>query len=507
MLVSDEARPLAELLDHERTAERLVEAGHTAETAAAFAALVARAARALCDDGIALDRPVHAFVVPGRIEILGKHTDYAGGRSLLAAIERGICIVAAARTDDRVAVIDAMDGDRAEFALSPGLDPRAGSWANYPMTVARRLARNFPEARTGADVAFASNLVRASGMSSSAALVTAVFLALAAVNRLERTERYRASIRSPEQLADYISAVENGRDYPGLPGDRGVGTDGGSEDHTAILCCRPGHLLQASFRPVRLERSVPLPAGHTFVVAFCGVHAEKTGAAMASYNRAAELTRIATEIWRAGTGRDDPHLAAALESTPASASAPDAALETRSGLDSGPNAAAAATNPATANAAHAATAATAFGVLDRLRALLERSAHPRATAAELIARIEQFAEESRIIIPAASDALARGDVAAFGELVDRSQHLAETRLGNQIEETIHLARTARELGAAAASAFGAGFGGSVWALVEDSIAPEFIVRWRTRFLERFPEHAPRFLAFATRPGPATVRIA
>src|SRR5690606_41772673 len=117
------------------------------------------------------------------------------------------------------------------------------------------------------------------------------------------------------------------------------------------------------------------------------------------------------------------------------------------------------------------------------------------------------AEESCIIMPAASDALARGDVAAFGELVDRSQHLAETRLGNQIEETIHLARTARELGAAAASAFGAGFGGSVWALVEEPVALEFIERWRTRFLERFREHESKFVAFATRPGPATVRIA
>ena len=462
-LLTDDARPLADLLDRERTAERLVEAGHAAEVADAFAALVERAARALCDDVAALDRPVHAFVVPGRIEVLGKHTDYAGGRSLLTAIERGICIVAAARTDDRVVVIDAMDRDRAEFALSPDLEPRAGSWTNYPMTVARRIARNFPEATTGADIAFASNLVRASGMSSSAALVTAVFLALAAVNRLERAERYRTSIRSLEELADYVSAVENGRDYPGLPGDRGVGTDGGSEDHTAILCCRPGHLLQASFRPVRLERSVPLPAGHTFIVAFCGVHAEKTGAAMANYNRAAELTKIATEIWRAGTGRDDPHLAAALESDP--------------------------------------------GALDRLRALLERSTHPRATAAEVIARVEQFAEESRVIIPAASDALARGDVAAFGELVDRSQRLAETRLGNQIEETIHLARVARELGAAAASAFGAGFGGSVWALVEEPVALEFIERWRARFLERFREHESKFVAFATRPGPATVRIA
>ena len=56
-------------------------------------------------------------------------------------------------------------------------------------------------------------------------------------------------------------------------------------------------------------------------------------------------------------------------------------------------------------------------------------------------------------------------MAAFGDLVDRSQQLAERRLGNQVPETIELARSARELGARAASAFGAGFGGSVWALV------------------------------------------
>ncbi len=485
-LMDDVARPLAELLDPERTTARLADVGHSAETAAAFASLIALAARALRDDGVPADRPVHAFVAPGRIEVLGKHTDYAGGRSLLAAIERGICVVAAARTDDRVIVIDAMDRDRAEFVLSPDLEPRAGSWANYPMTVARRIARNFPEATTGADIAFASNLVRASGMSSSAALVTAVFLALAAVNRLGATERYRAAIRSPEELAEYISAVENGGGHPGLPGDRGVGTDGGSEDHTAILCCRPGHLAQASFRPVRLERSVALPGGLTFIVAFCSVHAEKTGAAMARYNRAAELTRIATEIWRAGTGRHDPHLAAALESGTGGALEPAPGP----GPESGPNA----------------VSGAAPDALDRLRALLERATHPRATAAELIARVEQFAEESRLLIPAAADALSRGDVAAFGDLVDRSQHLAETRLGNQIEETIILARAARELGAAAASAFGAGFGGSVWALVEGGAAPEFIERWRARYLERFPEHAEGFVAFATRPAPAAVRV-
>ena len=50
-------------------------------------------------------------------------------------------------------------------------------------------------------------------------------------------------------------------------------------------------------------------------------------------------------------------------------------------------------------------------------------------------------------------------------LVDQSQAATEQLLGNQVPETVWLAREARGLGAIAASAFGAGFGGSVWALV------------------------------------------
>ena len=63
-----------------------------------------------------------------------------------------------------------------------------------------------------------------------------------------------------------------------LGGDLGVGTLGGSQDHTAILCSRPGELRQYGFCPVRFERSVPFPAGHKLVIGVSGIAAEKTGA-------------------------------------------------------------------------------------------------------------------------------------------------------------------------------------------------------------------------------------
>ena len=46
--------------------------------------------------------------VPGRIEALGKHTDYGGGRSLLCTVERGVCVVASRRSDQLVRIADAV---------------------------------------------------------------------------------------------------------------------------------------------------------------------------------------------------------------------------------------------------------------------------------------------------------------------------------------------------------------------------------------------------------------
>ena len=92
------------------------------------------------------------------------------------------------------------------------------------------------------------------------------------------------------------------------------------------------------------------------------------------------------------------------------------------------------------------------------------------------------------------------------ELVARSQSLAESALRNQIPETVHLARRATELGAAAASAFGAGFGGSVWALVREEGIGAFMARWWDDYVARFPERRNRAGFFSSRPGPAATEL-
>lgn len=441
--------------------ERLALAGMSESEVERKSRLFARASAALGK------RVTLRLWVPGRIEFLGKHTDYAGGRSLVCAVERGFAVVATARDDRLVRVTDSASGEHVDVEVSPTVAPATGGWANYVITVVRRIARNFPGPLRGADVAFESDLPLAAGLSSSSALVVGTFLAMADLNALGAHEEYRRAIRNADDLAGYLGAVENGASFGPLAGDRGVGTFSGSQDQTAILNSRAGALVQYSFAPVRFERAVPLPADYVFVIGASGVLAEKTGAALDLYNRQARRVHVLLDRWRAATGRHDLTLGAVLESS--------------------------------------------GDALERLRAIVRDPAVRSAQGndfdvSDLITRLDQFAAESREIIPAAGDALERGDLEALGQLVDRSQRGAEMLLGNQVSETVHLARSARSLGAAAASAFGAGFGGSVWALVRRDAADDFARCWYESYAAEFPGPAERSTFFVTMAGPAAMRL-
>jgi galactokinase len=404
---------------------------------------------------------VTEFFVPGRIEVLGKHTDYAGGRSLLCAVERGIVASAQPRSDRVIRVTDRVRNETRTVPLTIDAEARVGDWSNYVAVVARRVARNFGATR-GVDVSFTNDLPVASGLSSSTALTIAVFLALDAVNELSQEPRYRDAIASKEALAAYLASVEMGGDFGALQGDAGVGTLGGSEDHTAILCGRADFLSQYAFIPTRKEREIPFPADRSFVIAFSGVAAEKTGNALASYNEASLATRKILKLWNDSTGRGDRSLATAI------ASAPDAE--------------------------------------DSIREALASYEGADFSARRLAERFEQFVLESEEFVPRASEALARNDLPTFGSVVARSHDAAENMLRNQIPETMSLVRLARESGADAASAFGAGFGGSVWAMVRTGEVQTFSNEWRARYESEFPQHASRAEFFSTRPASAASTI-
>ncbi|MCX7011837.1 MAG: hypothetical protein NTW86_04600, partial [Candidatus Sumerlaeota bacterium] len=225
--------PLDHLANPAKTDECLFQAGLSRAAAGEKAALMAQAARALIGAGLAPNAEARALFIPGRIEVLGKHTDYGGGRSMIAVPERGFAVAACPRADSTLRILAAATGEECAFELRGDLQPPLGHWTNYPMTVARRVARNFPGRLRGADLAFLSDLPPAAGMSSSSALMVSIFLALSKINTLEAREEYRANIGGLESLGEYLGTVENGQTFGSLAGDKGVGTFGGSEDHTA----------------------------------------------------------------------------------------------------------------------------------------------------------------------------------------------------------------------------------------------------------------------------------
>jgi galactokinase len=435
--------------------KRLIELGLSEPEANAKDRLYEAADQAL--DSLGADTLRWSLWVPGRIEVLGKHTDYAGGRSLVCALERGFCVQVAPRRDSIVRACSLDKRATFETSLVSPIAGARGSWTQYVATVVSRLAANFERVQRGADIAFASDLPADAGMSSSSALVVATFIALSKANDLRSNTAFRSVISSGEELASYLGAVENGRPFRHLEGDVGVGTFGGNQDQTAILCSEPGQLARYAWEPVRREDLLQIPAGFVFALGSSGVHAPKSGAARAKYNRVSLAARRLVELWNRDTGRSDAMLGSAITEV--------------------------------------------HGAVDRIRSLAARARGGGFTASYLKGRLEQFLAETYEIIPAASDALQRESLTEFGVVVDHSQRLAEAHLGNQVPETVTLQRSARELGAAAASAFGAGFGGAVWALVPESEAGAFLERWSEEYRKKHRRAAREGTFFLSRAGP------
>jgi galactokinase len=399
-----------------------------------------------------------AWWVPGRLEVFGTHTDYAGGRVLVAALPRGFAFASAARADRRVRIVDA--GTGGSITIDP--DRPAGDargWRHYAEVAMARLARNFPGTTFGADVVFASNLPRAAGMSSSSALVVGIATALVQAGAIRERPEWREHISSPLDEAGYFACIENGRSFGTLDGDSGVGTHGGSEDHAAMLAATADACTSFAFVPTRLLSVVPLPSSWMFVVASSGVGAHKTGSERTAYNRLSEGARVLLQLWNASEPPASS-LAAAISSSPSA--------------------------------------------LSRLEALADRSALRKWPPPALRARLAHFVQEDRRVADAAR-AIETADEETLGRLALESQRDSEKLLRNQVEETSALAGGALAAGAFAARSFGAGFGGSVWALVRRDDAPAFARRWVDEYRQVFAG-GRRSVAFIAPPGPPVTRV-
>ncbi len=120
------------------------------------------------------------YFAPGRINLIGEHTDYNGGNVFPAAITLGTYGVAAKRKDDKVRLYSENFPEKGiiEFSLNDLSYDKSHDWANYPKGVLRYLQEAGHTIDTGFEVVFYGNIPNGAGLSSSASieLLTGVIL-------------------------------------------------------------------------------------------------------------------------------------------------------------------------------------------------------------------------------------------------------------------------------------------------------------------------------------------
>ena len=121
----------------------------------------------------------HVIREPGRVNLIGEHTDYNDGFVLPCAIDFATEVAIAPRTDNRIRVVAAdYDNQRDEFAADVRPQHSDKGWANYIRGVVDVFIQRFGPLPHGLDMVVSGNVPQGAGLSSSAALEVAVGKAL-----------------------------------------------------------------------------------------------------------------------------------------------------------------------------------------------------------------------------------------------------------------------------------------------------------------------------------------
>jgi galactokinase len=164
---------------------------------------------------------------PGRVNLIGEHTDYNAGLALPFAIDRGVTVTAEPLAGTRFEV-HALDlGEHDEFETPARVD----GWRAFVRGAVAELRAAGHEVRP-ARLTIESDLEQGAGLSSSAALETALCLALLGSEPADRVE-----------LAKLCSRIEN----------EWVGAETGLLDQLASLCSEPGHAVRIDFASLAID--------------------------------------------------------------------------------------------------------------------------------------------------------------------------------------------------------------------------------------------------------------
>jgi galactokinase len=183
------------------------------------------------------EREPRLFGAPGRVNLIGEHTDYNDGFVLPMAIDRETVAAAAAR-DDRTVRVHSLNLDESrEFNLDDEPQARRGIWLDYVEGVARVLESRGAKIG-GADIMLSSDVPVGAGLSSSAALELSVGLSLSV---LSGAEVERVSLALAGQQAEHTF----------------VGTLCGIMDQLVAALGRRAHALLIDCRSLEVE-AIPM---------------------------------------------------------------------------------------------------------------------------------------------------------------------------------------------------------------------------------------------------------
>ena len=226
------------------------------------------------------NRDVGIIRAPGRVNLIGEHTDYNGCPVLPVAINRDFIAMFSPRHDSKI-VLNNVNSSFPErtFGLNTILTPyKNGDWGNYCKAAVWGLLKYYKKKNihfNGVNILISGTIPPAAGLSSSSALVVICALILLNVNNLQISKM---------KLAGLLAEAE-----------QFTGTQGGGMDQAASLLSKSGHALKIDFNPFAVMHSA-IPPGYSIVIANSMVKASKTKEVMDKYNRRAFECRLCVSI-------------------------------------------------------------------------------------------------------------------------------------------------------------------------------------------------------------------
>jgi galactokinase len=208
---------------------------------------------------------------PGRVNIIGEHTDYNDGFVLPTPIGSRLFIAGRRRTDDEFHLYAYDYCEDYAFTLGEQTLSKDHSWANYPMGVVDAIQRKGYPLR-GADLLIKGDVPQAAGLSSSAALEVATARVL--------VELYNIKI-DPVELAYLGKAAEN--DF--------IGLKSGIMDQFCASLGEQGQALLIDCRSNE-HRNIKIPAGYTLIAVHTGIKRKLDSSA---YNERVQQCRTGVE--------------------------------------------------------------------------------------------------------------------------------------------------------------------------------------------------------------------